>query len=252
VDKPRILFFDIETLPNVSYTWGKYDQNVLKFVKQSCLATFAAKWQGDSNVLVKGLPDYKGYQPGSYDDRLLTKDLWNLFNEADILVAHNGDDFDIRVTQGRFLFHGFVPPSPFKTVDTKKVARRAFRFNSNKMDDLGEMLGLGRKIKTDFELWEGCINGDLESWTKMKEYNVQDVILLEKVYNKMLPYMTQHPNFTMGRTACPKCGSESIKFEVIQPAITRAYKLFRCLDCGGWSRLVKSEKTGAAVITNVG
>jgi DNA polymerase elongation subunit (family B) len=238
--KPRILFLDVETLPNRSYTWGKYDQNVVAFEQESCLATFAAKWLGEP-VFAKALPDYKGYKAGSYDDSKLVNDLWNLMNEADIIVAHNGNSFDIKVIQGRFIFHKLTPPAPFKTVDTLTVARKIARFNSNKLDDLGELLGEGRKIKTDFDLWLGCINGDPNSWARMARYNKQDVVLLEHIYKRFLPWITNHPNVGIGLDGerCPRCGGTNLQSRGYAVALTRRYKRFQCQDCGSWGRSVK-------------
>ena len=235
--KAKILFLDIETLPNISYTWGKYEQNVIAFKQEGCLATYAAKWAG-GRVFSKSLPDYEDYKAGSYDDSKLTADLWALFDEAEIIVAHNGDQFDIKKTNARFLFHRLQPPSPYKTVDTKKMAKRVARFNSNKLDDLGEHLGEGRKLKTDFELWLGCINGDKKSWSKMCRYNERDVILLEKVYTRLLGWSKNHPNLgTMaGEFCCPKCGSKAMKSHGMQFTTTMKYRRLQCQNCGGWSR----------------
>jgi predicted RNA-binding Zn-ribbon protein involved in translation (DUF1610 family) len=250
--QPRILIFDLETFPNIGYIWGKYDQNVIRYTQEKCIATFSAKWLGDNKMMSHKLPDYPGYKPGSYNDLGITKDLWKLLDEADIVVAHNGDQFDVKWCQARFIFHKMMPPSPFKSVDTKKVVKNVANFNSNSLDDLGSLFGLGKKIKTDFDLWEGCINGDKESWRKMVAYNEKDVILLEKLYVKLLPWAVNHPNFTQGAVACPKCGSTRIQWRGVQRAITRTYNRFQCQDCGGWGRSVQSVKGSGASVQNIG
>lgn len=246
--KPKILFLDIETLPNLGYTWGLYEQNVIRFTKQSCIATFAAKWS-DGRVFAKALPDYAGYKPYSYDDKALVKDIWKLLDEADIVVAHNGKQFDVKVCQARFIFHGLKPSSPFKVVDTKDAVKKVARFNSNKLDDLGSLLGIGKKIKTDFDLWEGCIKGDKAAWRQMVTYNKQDVLLLEKLYLTLLPWMSNHPNFGSGME-CPKCGSDHLQSRGTSRTSTRTYQRYQCQKCGGWSRAVKAEKGDTAKIVN--
>jgi DNA polymerase elongation subunit (family B) len=247
---PRILIIDIETFPNIGYIWGKYDQNVIRYTQQKCIATYSAKWFGKSKMISRKLPDYDGYKPGSYDDRAITQDIWKLFDEADIIVAHNGDQFDVKYCQARFIFHKMSPPSPFKTVDTKKVVKNVANFNSNSLDDLCDLFGLGRKLKTDFDLWEGCIKGDKSAWRKMVEYNEHDVIMLEKLYVKMLPWAVNHPNMTTGGLACPKCGSFDVNFRGTQRAVTRDYRRFQCQQCGGWGRTVKS--VGKSIVQNIG
>ena len=249
--QPKILFLDIETLPNIGFSWGKWDQNIIEFIQQYCIATYAARWN-DGPVFAKALPDYKGYKPGSYDDKELVKDLWKLFDEADIIVAHNGDDFDIRMVRGRFVFHNMMPPSPFKTIDTKKAAKKIGRFNSNALNDLGDLLLGQKKIKTDFELWKGCIDGDKKSWDKMVKYNKQDVVLLANLYYRLRPFMPEHPNFGLFNqtVSCPKCGSKNIQWRGYARAITRVYRRYQCQQCGGWSRAAHSEKDHAAQQTN--
>lgn len=247
---PKILFLDIETLPNVAYVWGKYEQNVLAYTQESCIATFAAKWLDHGEVFSRALPDYPGYKAGSYDDARIVRDLWELFNEADIIVTHNGIDFDNKVCAARFIYHSLNPPSPYKNVDTKRVAKRVARFNSNRLDDIGNYLSLGRKIKTDFTLWEGCITGKKQSWDQMVTYNKQDVLLLEKVYLILRPWVKDHPNFTIEtRAACPKCNSNNIQYRGHVITSTRKYRKFQCNNCGGWGRVIKSE--GSAETTSL-
>lgn len=233
----KILFLDIETLPNLGWTWGKYEQNVLKFKQEWCVATFAAKWLG-GKVFSDSIHLHRGYKGWSYNDEKIVKHLWNLLDEADIVVAHNGDSFDIKKTNARFIYYGLTPPSPYKTVDTKKVAKRAACFTSNKLDDLGEVLGEGRKIKTDFELWMGCIKGDRKSWERMQRYNERDVVLLEKIYHRLLPWAVNHPNIGnyAERPVCSKCGSKKIQFMGMYVALTRRYRRYKCQNCGGWGK----------------
>ena len=197
---------------------------------------FSAK--GDEHI-TKGLPDYPGYKKGSEDDRKLVKELWHLLDKAEIVIAQNGDAFDLKKINTRFAYYGMPPPSPYRTVDTLKVARRYFAFNSNKLDYLGEYLGLGRKIKHEgFELWKRCIDGDLKAWKQMKAYNRQDVVLLEKVYLHLLPWIKNHPNLDnySDTTVCPKCGSKELQRRGYQFNQTTKYARIQCKNCGGWSR----------------
>ena len=251
MSKPKVLFLDIETFPNIAYVWGKYQQDVIDFKQETCIATYAAKWL-DGPVFAKALPDYKGYKPNSYDDRALVADLWALLDEADIVVAHNGDDFDFRVMRARFIFYELAPPAPFKTIDTKKVAKRVAKFNSNRLDDLGRYFDMGRKIKTTFELWQGCIEGNPKAWAEMIRYNKHDVVLLEKVYKRLLPWIQDHPNYGLyvGDVVCPKCGSRQLQRRGKAVTNTRIYQRWQCQACGGWSRSVACERGQGVKQTN--
>src|ERR1700733_5194536 len=179
----KIAFVDIETAPSLGYVWAKWETNVIDFKKDWYMLSYAVKWAHENRVIVRGLCDYPGYKSNVEDDSKLVTDLWKVFDEADILIAHNGDSFDILKANTRFILHKLPPPSPYKTIDTLKVARAAFKFDSNKLDDLGHYFGIGRKLPhTGFHLWMGCMKGDPASWKLMKRYNGHDVELLEKLY----------------------------------------------------------------------
>lgn len=225
--KPKVLLYDLETAPNLAYVWGKYEQDVIAYEQEGYMLSWSAKWL-DGKQITKGLDDYK-----CKDDKELVRELYKLISEADIVIAHNGDRFDIRKMNTRFIFHGLQPPEPYKTVDTLKIARRYFAFNSNKLDDLGQFLNLGRKVKhPGFQLWLGCMNGDKKSWQLMKKYNKQDVLLLERVYLKLLPWITNHPNFKDGELDCPNCNSTSYQRKGIDFFKGVKSQRYKCSDCG--------------------
>ena len=239
MSKPRILFFDIETAAKKIYAWGDYDVNAIATYQHWHMISFAWKWSGDKETHVKALPDYRMYKKDKTNDKCLIQDLWKLFDEADIIISHNGIKFDLRKSNARFIFHGMKPPSPYQVVDTRDVARKHFRFDSNKLDNLGDYLGIGRKINTGgFDLWLGCERGDKKSWGLMKKYNKMDVILLEKVYLKLRPYMNLHPNLGLlqgNKKACPQCGSLRVHANGTRATRTTLMQRYCCADCGAWS-----------------
>ncbi len=224
---------DIETSPNLGYTWSKWETNVLSFERETYLLCYAYKWYGETKTKVVSLPDFPTYKKNKADDKSLVKSLWDLFEEADIIIAHNGDKFDIKYSNGRFLYHGFTPPTTYKTVDTLKVARGKFKLNSNSLNDLGKFLNVGKKVETGgFELWLGCMEGNEESWKKMCKYNKQDVELLEQVYIKLLPWVRNHPNLVLHEDtpACTHC--ESLKVWKIGFDKFSTRQRWRCMGCG--------------------
>lgn len=115
-------------------------------VSEGYTLCYSAKWLGKKNVLFDAMPFYGEYKVGSENDFSVVKSLWDLLDKADIVIAHNCQDFDVPMMNSRFVFNDLRPPSPYKIVDTLKIARQNFRFPSNKLDDLGEYLGLGRKM----------------------------------------------------------------------------------------------------------
>lgn len=238
MSKLKIAFLDIERCPDLGYVWGKYDQNVIAVEADWHLLSYSVKWQGGKTV-TKGLPDYPGYAQHKSDDKALARDLWKVFDEADIIIAHHGDRADVPWSTARFLVHGLPPPSPYRTVDTRKLARKHFGFSSNKLDDLARQLGLGRKLpNTGFDLWKSCMDGDPQAWRVMLRYNEQDVRLLEKVYLKLRGWATTHPRVTTpnDRPSCPKCGSTHVTREGYSYTQQRRKRRYQCQSesCASW------------------
>ena len=247
MSSPRILVVDIETSPLVAYSWGpKWETNLIRVLVQSQVICYSAKWVGGKQV-TKALPDYKGYRPGieRLDDKRLVKDLHTLLSEADIVIGQNSNDFDLRTLNARFAYHGMAPPPPYKTVDTKREAKRHLRMPSNALDDMGDYFGLGRKKEHEgFALWEGCIAGEAASWKKMREYNAQDVILTEKLYEKLRPFMVSHPNVGMfsEEAVCPACGGDNLQWRGYSRTVSAVYRRFQC-ECGHWGRAMTKERS---------
>lgn len=237
----KILLFDIETSPTVGYVWSLFETNVIKVLEPWHLLCFSYKWLGDKDAKVVALPDFDLYKKDPKNDYELVKKLHELFDQASIICGHNGDKFDIRKVNAKLIQHGFMPPSPYKTVDTLKVARRYFKFDSNRLNDLGELLNLGKKVETGgFSLWEKCIAGDKKAWDKMKKYNKQDVVLLEKVYYKLRPWMKQHPYIgvydDIARPTCTHCGSTNLENKGFAYTSSQSYCRYQCRECGTWVR----------------
>lgn len=243
----RVLLFDLETAPNLGFTWAKYEQNVIDFEREWYVLCFAYKWLGESKVHAYSLPQFPLYKKDKENDKTLIEKLHALFDEADIIIGHNSDNFDIRKANARFAYHGMKPPSPYNTVDTKKVAKRYFSFNSNKLTDLGKHFGVGQKEDTGgFETWKGCMMGDKKAWNTMVSYNKQDVALLEKIYLILLPWIKTHPSVSIideKIAQCPNCGSTKVIRRGMQLAVNSKRPRYQCKDCGRWSvgSIIKNE-----------
>ena len=230
----KILLLDIETHPIVAAVWELFETTAVWVESDTYLLSFSAKWYG-GKTKTYCLPDFCGYRKYTdKDDKKLVGKLHELLNEADIVVAHNGDSFDIKKIRARFLVHGFDPPRPFKTVDTLKIAK-SMRFDSNKLDNLGRYLGVGRKIpNTGAKLWRDCGLGKRKAWGEMRRYNTQDVDLLERVYDKLKPWAKTHPNIALfkDRPGCRTCGSHHVKKDGFDYRVKRKVQQWQCLDCG--------------------
>ena len=227
--KAKVLLYDIETFPNIGYSWGKWEQNIIQFVKEWELASFAYKWLGDNSPVC--------LSRRTHTEKELVHKLRALMNEADITIAHNGDAFDLKKARAKFVQFDMKPPAINRSVDTKKIAKSQFAFNSNSLNDLGETLGLGKKIDTGgFNLWLGCMQNDRKSWSLMEKYNKRDVELLEKVYLRLRSWAPNHPSLAVldGRSGCNKCGSANVQSRGTRAALNKKHYRYQCRDCGGW------------------
>lgn len=235
----RILTYDIETAPNIGFTWEKWQTNVLEFTQDWYLISVAWRWLGENKTYVDALPDHGGYFPGDTNDFWLADRLHELFEEADITVTHNGKTFDKPKAQTRMLVHGMDPPSPHLEIDTLQVARKQFAFAGNSLDDLCRSLGLPRKQRhTGFDLWMRVMQGDPAAWSTMKSYNKRDVEILEKLYKRMLPWVPHHPNMAIlddRPEACPRCGKGPLQSRGVSTNNFSQRRRFQCQSCGGWS-----------------
>lgn len=241
----KVLLYDIETMANLGWIWGKYEQSVIEYQQEWYMLCFAYKWLGQKKTHVVSLPDFPDYEPGTTDDFNVVEKLWNLFDEADVVIAHNGDSFDQKKAHARFVYHHMSPPSDYKQIDTKKVAKRHFNFNSNKLDDLGNHFRVGRKTPhTGWEMWKGCEQGDMKAWNLMTKYNKQDVDLLEKVYLRMRPWMKNHPSVTVFDEqfdGCPICGGTDMQKRGFTFTKTGKKQRYQCMTCHAWSTDRKTE-----------
>lgn len=244
----KILYYDIETAPNMSYVWGHYDQNVIAHEREWYILCVSWRWEHENKTHCAALTDWPGaYKSDPENDYHVVRTLHELLNEADIIVAHNGDKFDKRKANTRFIHHGLGPTSPVLAIDTLKVARKYFYFNSNKLDDLGQFLGIGRKVSTGgWETWAGCMRGEAAAWKRMIRYAKRDVVLLRKVYMAMRAWDESHPNLNMydELDGCPTCRAPRSALQKRGPKRTKtmAYQLYYCTKCGAWPKSRMSIK----------
>jgi hypothetical protein len=226
----KILFYDIETRPMVVETWGLRDQNIgLNQVREwGGTLCVSAKWLGKGKVYF-----FSDWQDGH---KGMLEGIHALWSEAEAICGYNNMAFDDKAIRGEFIKNNMEPPPPVVSIDLYKTVRNQFRFDSNKLDHVCYLLGLGSKLKHDgHELWTRVLQGDEKAQKLMERYCKQDAKLTEKLYKKMKPYIRNHPHLGDGNhLACPACGSLSAQKRGHR--FTRAQKIQRlfCLDCCHW------------------
>lgn len=237
----KILIIDIETAPKIAYVWKFFKENISpkQVLSDGYVMSYAAKWLGEDFIF------YKDCRDNIEDDTDLIIDINNLLDEADIVVAHYGKKFDLPIIRTRSLILGLRTPSPYKVVDTKEVASKYFRFGSNKLEFLSDVLGVTKKEDhkkyPGFELWRECLKGNVDAWEEMKHYNIYDILSLEDVYVKFIPWIDNHPNVSAmlsdnDEAVCPKCGGNYLQHRGYAYTTAGKFQRFMCNDCGGWGR----------------
>jgi len=229
------LLLDIETAPNVVHAWGIWQQNIgiNQIVSSSYTLCWAAKWHGGKEIFFDSVHQSK--------PKKMLEGIYRLISEADTVVHYNGKSFDIPTLNKEFLLQGMTPPPPYKQVDLCNTAKGQFRFPSNKLEYIARQLKIGEKVKHEgHELWTACMAGDKEAWKRMEAYNRQDIVLLEKLYTKLLPWVRNHPNagvYNAGEAlACPACDSTDLINRGWYRTNVNQYKRMSCKACGTWSR----------------
>ncbi len=227
----KILLLDIETAPNVAFTWGLFKQNISlgQLVKPGRTICWAAKWLDKKKVIYKS--EYH------QDHETMVREMWKLLDEADLVIHYNGKKFDIPTLNKEFVLLGMGPPSPYRQIDLINTCRSQFRFASNKLDFICQQLGLGGKVQhKGMALWVGCMEGIKKDWKMMKEYNIEDVHLLERLYYRLLPWIKTHPNLAMymdtDRPVCTNCVSGKVQSRGTEVTNRATYRRFKCMGCG--------------------
>jgi hypothetical protein len=236
---PKILLFDIETLPIECYTWGIWQQNIgLNMIKQDwTVASFAAKWLGDppNKVMYMDVRKEKNVR----DDAKVLESIWKLMDEADILIGQNSKRFDVKKLNARFIQHGFQPPSSFKQIDTLEIAKKNFSFTSNKLEFTSDKLNKEyKKLKHNefagFELWLECLKGNPKAWEAMEEYNKYDVLSLEEYYLTLAPWdsSVNLQAYNEGYEHRCKCDSTSFVKSGFHFTGNSKFQKWKCTECG--------------------
>jgi len=244
----KILILDIETAPLKAFIWDIWNQNIgiHQITSDWFVFTWAAKWLFEKKIYSSRLTSEESK---NQNDKRIMQNIWELLNEADVVITHNGDKFDLPRINTRFLLHKIPPPQPYQSIDTLKSVRKQFGFVSNKQEFLNKKLGTPLKVETGgFDLWGKCYDGCEKSLKKMELYNIGDVKSLEDNYLKIRAWIKPHPNLGLfildEHERCPSCGSNDLTECGKQYATTvNLYESLKCNNCGAYGRRKKSTLT---------
>ncbi len=238
---PRILLFDIETSPLKAAVFQKqvWRANITAehVLSEWFMLSWSAKWLDSTTTLSDRL---KSREALAENDKRIVKSLWVLLDEADIVITHNGDRFDIPNMNTRFIVHNMKPTRSYRTIDTNNVAKKQFGFTHNSLNGLAKVFGFNPKMHTDLQLWKDCIDGKETALMYMEKYNRYDVELLEAVYLKLRSFINRHPNVGLytenENPVCPKCGSVEMKSSGFYYTSVSKFETLTCQECGSLAR----------------
>ena len=235
-NRPKILLLDIETAPTKAYIWDLFTRYVPHSQVQEPGYTlcWAARWLDNKKMLFSSIQ--------KDGEQAMVKKVWDLLDDADIVIHFNGSKYDIPKLNNEFLRWKMGPPAPFLEIDLYRTAKGRFKLLSNSMAYVAKVLGIkGKHHHKGMELWTDCMAGNMTAWREMEKYNKQDVRMLVDIYKRLLPWIQPHPNLALYNDdavpQCPACGSEDLyKHPKIHITQTMRYQRLKCRDCGKWSR----------------
>lgn len=239
----KILILDIERLPGLARVWEPRTRYIppRSFVEWPKLLCWDARWYGQKeHIFAAEWIDH---------DEMLSK-IWDLYNEASLVVTYNGISFDNRHLCSEWLEAGYRPPRPWKDVDLYKVVKR-FGFESKSLDSVTRRLGRpGKATSYSMDCAFSAAEGNVRDQNRLRRYNQGDVELTEWLYDRLRGWIPNHPFIgdDTGGDRCNQCGSTKLKREPSNyRAVVIDYNLLRCQDCGGlvrgnWSSRISSTR----------
>lgn len=253
VRTPMVLAYDIECTGNLGYTYGIWDTNMHKVLEEPILLSFSYAWVDVQKLLTD--PEYMPkikcrtiaqtdtYALDPKNDKLLTAELYELFQQTDVTLGHNSRQFDDKMSNMFFIKHRMRPVVPHQQLDTKIIAKQIMRLPSYSLNYISQFLNQGRKTEiTHADLWFPIICGGVEGLKaakKMAIYNIQDTKLTIEDFRILFPWykspigLLRLANLEL---ACPHCLNSDYHAEGTRPSKTGRYQRYQCnVDgCMGW------------------
>lgn len=235
-NKPRICFIDLESSYNSGYFFGAYEQdiNFTEIIQERHLHCAGYKFSDERTVhVISQLDNRKRWKKNIHDDYHVVSELMKVIEKADIIVAHNLFGFDLPMLQGRILLNGLKPLPEIKGLDTLRIARRHFKLPYNNLNYLAKVFGLGSKTENPKGLWRDCFEGSEKAMRQMSKYNKNDVLLLEGIFKKLMPFV-KFPRTKEVQCQNPGCGSFEVQMRGYD--VKKTLRRFQCKQCFAWGQ----------------
>lgn len=240
--EPKIVLFDLETLPNLKEVMKVFPQlsaypGLTLKAQINSIIVFGYKIYGDKKAQAISAWDFPSWKKDVNDDYELCKQSYEILKDADAIITHNGKRFDWKFLKTRLLYHELPALPEIRHIDTcAENKRNLFTFN-NRLNTIAQMFTKEEKMENGgWSLWCDVMERDPKAQKLMTEYCKQDVMVLEEVFKKLRPFIKNLPNYNIyqpGKTRlCPSCGSTRLKKHGMRTTKVSSYQRYICWDCG--------------------
>lgn len=225
------LIFDVEVSPCQGYFWrpgygiNVSASNVRVYGAVICLAY---KFESEQKIHTLQWDDKQS-------DYKLLKEFVPIMQEADEIIGHNHQGFDVKWIRTRCLFHRLPCPPNFVMTDTWLQSKRYFRFPGNSLKAVARYLGLEGKLEPSPGLWEKVVfDKNKKAMKELLAYCRRDVDQTAKVFQEFVPYTDPAPlHRGSSMQDCAHCGSSNTRWEKDRTSTAGIKKTqFRCQEPG--------------------
>lgn len=234
--EPRIILFDLETLPNlleVLYVYPQLSNFPGLTLKANITSIICGGWKvlGEKKTHCINAWDFPSWKldckiksgetvtnflkrilQHPNDDYALVKAISDVLVSSDMVITHNGKRFDWKFLQTRLHKHKLPPLPEIRHVDTCSLAKSNLFLLNNKLNTIAGFLTNEQKMEHGGwkELWGGVWLRVNSAMKTMTAYCKKDVEALEAVYLDLRPHAKNIPNHNIwndrGDNVCPTCG----------------------------------------------
>jgi hypothetical protein len=259
----KVMPLDIETAPMEAFVWDGKVEYVGHGMVEQHTTVLCASYRDPADSKIKTVSVSPATARTVRNDRAVCKHVHSLLThcgeENIIILAQNGDRFDLPKLKARFIYYRFRPLPPLKSIDTLKLLKQ-FRFDYNRLDFIDKHLnGIGKVETRGFPMWRDIISTRSTpekrkaAMKEMLSYCEGDILALERVYAAILPYADLPHNANLWQRTylhCPNCGKDGLRYAE-KPHFTRvrAYRRMSCKFCHKWFREFMSIKDWCAIPT---
>lgn len=222
--KPKVFLFDTESA-DLNAEFG---------------TVFCTAWKelGSSEIHIVKITDFGHFKKDVTEDYYVIEESIRQLSQADVLVGWYSSRHDVPLLNSRALYHRLPTLPPIPHIDGWRVARNHLKLRSNRLDNVSHFLGVSEKTRLDGRIWRKAQAGYLEALDYIYDHCLQDVWVLEDVYNLLRPVIKDHPNINLitgEAKACPACGSIHLTRRGSRIAGASIKQRYRCDECGYWS-----------------